>query len=95
MLAELDERLVFALVGLVLLLALLVLARLTRRAGKAPQKIIVLGAGHRLHVVELEGRRLLIGTGPSGPPQLLSELAELPAWTREVVHQEWQGTRGP
>ena len=36
--------------------------------------------GHRLHVVEVEGRRLLIGTGPSGPPQLLTELAELPAW---------------
>jgi flagellar biogenesis protein FliO len=95
MLAEFDERLVFALVGLGLLLALLVLARATRRAGKQPQKIVPLGAGHRLHVVELEGRRLLIGTGPSGPPQLLTELAELPAWTREAVHQEWQGTRAP
>jgi flagellar biogenesis protein FliO len=42
--------------------------------------LIPLGAGHRLHVVEVEGRRLLIGTGPSGPPQLLTELAELPAW---------------
>ncbi len=90
MLAELDERLVFALVGLVLLLVLLVLVRATRSAGKTPQKIVVLGAGHRLHVVELEGRRLLVGTGPSGPPQLLTELAELPVWTREVVHGEWR-----
>ena len=95
MLAELDERLVFALVGLGLLLALLVLARLTRSTRKGPQKIVHLGAGHRLHVVELEGRRLLVGTGPSGPPQLLTELAELPAWTREAVEPEWRGPRGP
>jgi hypothetical protein len=90
MLAGFDERLVFALVGLGLLLGLLVLVRLTRGANKQRQKIIPLGAGHRLHVVELEGRRLLVGTGPSGPPQLLTELAELPAWTREPVARDWQ-----
>ncbi len=90
MLAELDERLVLALVGLGLLLALLVLVRVSRGARTGPQKIITLGAGHRLHVVEVEGRRLLVGTGPSGPPQLLTELAELPVWTREVVHGEWR-----
>lgn len=95
MLVEFDERLVFVLVGLGLLLVLLVLARLTRGATKGPQKIIALGAGHRLHVVELEGRRLLVGTGPSGPPNLLTELAELPAWTHVAVHPEWQAPRAP
>lgn len=95
MLAEFDERLVFALVGLGLVLALLVLARLTRRTGRGAQKVVFLGAGHRLHVVELEGRRLLIGAGPSGPPMLLTELAELPAWTHEAVNHDWQATRAP
>lgn len=80
MLAGLDERLAVVLVGLGLSLVLLVLARSARRARGGPQKLIPLGSGHRLHVVEVEGRRLLIGTGPSGPPQLLTELAELPAW---------------
>ena len=95
MLAEFDERLVFALVGLVLLLALVVLARLTRGREKGPQKVVSLGAGHRLHVVEVEGRRLLIGTGPSGPPNLLTELAELPAWTHAPVNGDWQAPRAP
>jgi hypothetical protein len=95
MLAELDERVVFALVGLVLLLALLVLARLTRGNTRAATKVIALGSGHRLHVVELEGRRLLIGTGPSGPPNLVTELADLPAWTHAAVNSDWQAPRGP
>lgn len=94
MFAELDEGIVFALVALGLLLVLGVLVRLTRGAGKLPTKVIVLGAGHRLHVVELEGRRLLVGTGPSGPPQLLTELAELPVWTSEVVNRDWQAPHG-
>jgi|GEM_PF-1763293 len=95
MLAEFDERIVFVLVGLGLLLALLVLVRLTRGTTRGPQKVIALGAGHRLHVIELEGRRLLVGTGPSGPPTLLAELAELPAWTREAVNGDWQAVRAP
>ena len=95
MLAELDERVVFALVGLVLLLALVVLARLTRGGARAATKVIALGSGHRLHVVELEGRRLLIGTGPSGPPNLVTELADLPAWTHAGVNSDWQATRAP
>ncbi len=94
MFTELDERIVFALVAVGLLLVLGVLVRLTRGAGTLPAKVIVLGAGHRLHVVELEGRRLLVGTGPSGPPQLLTELAELPAWTREAVNRDWQAPHG-
>jgi hypothetical protein len=95
MLAEFDERLVFVVVGLGLLLALVVLARLTRGSAKAATKVIALGSGHRLHVVELEGRRLLIGTGPSGPPNLVTELADLPAWTHAAVNGDWQATRAP
>ena len=63
-----------------LLVALLVLMRLTRRSQSTSGRPIALTQAHRLHVVEIEGRRLLVGTGPSGPPQLISELAELPAW---------------
>jgi len=81
MLSGLDERLAVVVVGLGLSLGLLLIARSARRAAAGRQeKLIPLGSGHRLHVVEVEGRRLLIGTGPSGPPQLLTELAELPAW---------------
>lgn len=94
MFAELDERFVFALVGLGLLLVLLVLIRFARGSARLPTKVIALGTGHRLHVVELEGRRLLVGTGPSGPPQLLTELAELPAWTRDAVNRDWQAPHG-
>ncbi|MBA3547704.1 MAG: flagellar biosynthetic protein FliO [Nannocystis sp.] len=79
MLEGLDERLAIVVVGLGLTLVLLLLVRVTRRR-VGPQKLIHLGSGHRLHVVEVEGRRLLVGTGPSGPPQLLTELAELPPW---------------
>lgn len=37
-------------------------------------RTIRLGTGHSVHVVEVEGRRLLIGTGPDGAPSLLTEL---------------------
>lgn len=80
MLEGLDERIAIVVVGLGLTLGLLLIARASRRTGAGPQKLIHLGSGHRLHVVEVEGRRLLVGTGPSGPPQLLTELAELPPW---------------
>jgi hypothetical protein len=29
---------------------------------------------HQLHVVELAGRRLIVGTGPAGAPRLVCEL---------------------
>ncbi|MCX4241304.1 flagellar biosynthetic protein FliO [Paraliomyxa miuraensis] len=35
---------------------------------------VALGSGQALHVVELEGRRLVIGTGPGAAPRLLTEL---------------------
>lgn len=40
----------------------------------APRQI-TLSAEHTLHVVEVEGRRFLVGTGPAAAPSLLSELA--------------------
>lgn len=46
-----------------------------RRASVGVQRRTVpLGAGQALHVVELEGRRLLVGTGPGAAPRLLVEL---------------------
>lgn len=76
----LEEQLQIAAVAAGLLVVLLVLLRLTRRPQSSRGKPIALSSTHQLHVVEVEGRRLLVGTGPSGPPQLISELAELPAW---------------
>lgn len=56
--------------------ALLVLWAQRQRlmAGRAPRRTVPLGAGQALHVVELEGRRLVIGTGPGAAPRLLAEL---------------------
>ncbi|RMG96107.1 MAG: hypothetical protein D6705_12020 [Deltaproteobacteria bacterium] len=35
-----------------------------------------LGTSHALYVVEVEGRRLLVGTGPGGAPEVLADLSE-------------------
>ncbi len=85
----LEDHLQIAMVAAGLFLALIVLLRLTRRTRSTRGQPISLTSTHRLHVVEIEGRRLLVGTGPSGPPQLISELAELPAW----IHHEGQDAR--
>jgi hypothetical protein len=45
-----------------------------RLAGGVQRQTVPLGAGQALHVVELEGRRLVIGTGPGAAPRLLAEL---------------------
>ncbi len=64
-------------VGLVALL-LVVLAALARRLGTRGHndavKVVRLTAQHGVHLVELEGRRLVIGTGPTTSPTLLCEL---------------------
>ncbi len=71
--------------GLVLLLVLL--RGLNRRAGRglgvlrrpgseASPTRQVLTAQHSVHVVELGGCRLLVGTGPSGAPRVLADLCE-------------------
>lgn len=99
MLAELDSFLRLLVVGGGLL-ALLLLLRLARtahgRLPARPQTVVGLTPAHALHVVEVDGRRLLVGTGPSGPPQLLLELPELPVtaalppWAAETRRERWR-----
>lgn len=64
--------------ALVLFATLLGLGWVTRRlrGPTSPRRSVVLTAHHALHVVELDGERLLIGTGPSGAPRLLARLPE-------------------
>ncbi|MFO7561654.1 MAG: flagellar biosynthetic protein FliO [Enhygromyxa sp.] len=73
------------LVGGVLLGLLAILSQLTRRlrgggagqgAGQGRQTLALTGQ-HAIHVVEIAGRRLLLGTGPGGAPQVLAELGEV------------------
>lgn len=85
----LGAHLQIAAVAVGLFVALLVLLRVTRRPQSSRSQPIALTSAHRLHIVELEGRRLLVGTGPDGPPQLIVELAELPAW----IHREGRDAR--
>lgn len=59
--------------GVIALLALWGQGR-WRGMGAAPRRTVPLGGGQALHVVELEGRRLVIGTGPGSAPRLLTEL---------------------
>jgi len=80
-------------VGLVLLVLVLVLWALQRRArgagGHRRGPVVALTAQHALHVVDIEGRRFVVGTGPSGAPRLLSEL------DRDVAHGEVRLLRKP
>ena len=67
------------------LLAVLIVAVWMRRRlehGHAGGRSVRLTGEHAVHVVTVEGRRWMIGTGPAGPPTLL---AELPNETPEVV----------
>lgn len=65
-----------------LVLALVGLSRWSRRleSGRGAsqrgrcQRRIALTQQHALHLVEIEGRRLLVGTGPGEGPRLLGEL---------------------
>ena len=50
--------------------------RRTEAAG-VQRRTIPLGGQHALHVVELEGRRLVVGTGPGAAPRLMTELSPL------------------
>ncbi|MEZ4450765.1 MAG: flagellar biosynthetic protein FliO [Nannocystaceae bacterium] len=81
-----DAEILLLYTGAVLAAMFVFLALLGRRLGgraSANRTVIGLGGQHRLHVLEVDGRRLLVGTGPSGPPSLLCELDDEPAWTRE------------
>jgi len=66
------------LVGL-LVAAVLLRRRLEHGALGAGGHSVRLTGEHAVHVVTVEGRRWMIGTGPAGPPTLLAELpAEAP-----------------
>lgn len=101
-----DAEILLLYTGAVLAVMFLFLALLGRRLGGRAsgvnRTVIGLGGQHRLHVLEVDGRRLLIGTGPSGAPSLLCELDDEPAWTRERERErdaaprteaEWARTR--
>ncbi|HLT38996.1 MAG TPA: flagellar biosynthetic protein FliO [Enhygromyxa sp.] len=82
------------LVGGVLVGLLAMLSHLTRRirgggAGHGRQTVALTGQ-HAIHVVEIAGRRLLVGTGPSGAPRVLVELGEA-----EAVEPEQTGASRP
>lgn len=81
MLAGVDP-LVF--VGAVLLLLLAGLSWLTRRFqggalghGSGNRARVVLTNQHVVHLIEVGGKRLLVGTGPSGAPRVLAELGDV------------------
>ena len=110
MLAGLDPMLHLVAIGGGLLVALLLLRWLGRGAragGHAPPTVVGLTPAHALHVVEVEGRRLLVGTGPGGPPRLLMELPasptpawsapsrDAPPWAHDAGEREGWRTRGP
>jgi hypothetical protein len=68
------------LTGVVLLVVLGGLAWLQKRLASAAggrAETVALTRDHAVHVVELGGRRLLLGTGPTGAPRVLAELPEL------------------
>ncbi|MCA9689903.1 MAG: hypothetical protein KC636_09855 [Myxococcales bacterium] len=65
--------------GLLLVLGLGLSRALARARSEGSRRIVALTGHHQLHVVEVEGRRLLVGTGPAGPPSLLYELPPAPA----------------
>ncbi len=64
----------------VLLFAAVWMRRRLEQGGGSGQSVRLTGE-HAVHVVTVEGRRWMLGTGPAGPPTLLAELAATPAET--------------
>ena len=99
MLPELsDVEMLLLYTGAVLAVMFILLSWVGRRVGgranSAVRAVIPVTSQHRLHVVDVDGRRLLVGTGPQGAPSLVCELGDEPAWTREpTVDGEWSRTR--
>lgn len=57
-------------------MALAVASRWVRGGGRARDREVVrLTPQHQLHVVEVAGQRLIVGTGPGGAPRLVYALA--------------------
>ncbi len=53
-------------------LALAVISRFVRVGARARDcEVVRLTPQHQLHVVEVAGQRLIVGTGPGGPPRLV------------------------
>jgi hypothetical protein len=78
--AGLDPLVLVGVVLLGLLAALSWLSRRLRGAGAAlghGRESVSLTGQHAVHVIEIAGRRLLVGTGPSGAPRVLAELGEV------------------
>ncbi len=65
--------------------ALFVSEKTSGRAAQ-PRRTIRLGEAHQLHVVELEGHRFLVGTGPGAAPSLVRELD--PSKTTEAPRED-------
>ena len=70
-------------VGAVLSVLFVVLSMLARRTRGGPLGVaaqrVPLTHQHVVHLVEIGGMRLLIGTGPSGAPRVLASLGEVEA----------------
>lgn len=60
-----------------LLFAALWMRRRLEQGAGGGQSVRLTGE-HSVHVVTVEGRRWMLGTGPAGPPTLLAELAAAP-----------------
>lgn len=71
-----------SLVPVTLILTALLFAALWMRRrleqGAGGGQSVRLTGEHAVHVVTVEGRRWMLGTGPAGPPTLLAELAATP-----------------
>jgi len=75
------------------------------RGGAGARTSVALTGQHAVHVIELDGERMLIGTGPSGAPRLLARLPAKVAgevgetaegsgsWLERVLAQ-WETMRG-
>jgi hypothetical protein len=74
----------------------LYVSKKTSRRSAQPRRTIRLGDAHHLHVVELDGHRFLVGTGPGAAPSLVRELdsPKMMEGPRETVSRPHpQGTR--
>jgi hypothetical protein len=72
-LADVQPLISVAAILAALLLGLSWLSKRARSLAGARTSVSLTGQ-HAVHVIELDGERLLIGTGPSGAPRLLSRL---------------------
>lgn len=92
-----SQALVLVQLGLVVAVVGGVLAYLGRRARATDPGVlrsIRLAPQHHVHVVVIEDRRLLIGTGPSATPTLVCDLTEKPRPARDAAPRP-EGTRTP